>query len=282
MKNKLTLLAVFCLITYSFEAQIQYNESDTLNIYNTLNLAKQQKIETTQTGDLIAYFGMKYLGTQYRGNTLTSEGNEQLVVKTDAFDCVTFVEHCVALAQCLKFEKTDFATYTQKLENLRYYNGKRTDYASRLHYSTYWLFDNCKRNNFVNITEKLPNELFYKNINYMSKNRIKYKPLADDSLFQKILIAESELNMQTFHFIPKTKIAEIESQIETGDVIIFTTDIEGLDCVHVGLAVNQNSEIKLLHASSSEKKIVLTEKTISQYTKDIKNQTGIMILRAAF
>lgn len=42
--------------------------------------------------------GKSYLGTKYVANTLDRDGEEKLVVRTDAVDCLTFVEYTLAQA----------------------------------------------------------------------------------------------------------------------------------------------------------------------------------------
>lgn len=42
--------------------------------------------------------GKSYLGTKYVANTLDQDGEESLVIRTDAVDCLTFVEYTLAQA----------------------------------------------------------------------------------------------------------------------------------------------------------------------------------------
>ncbi len=61
---------------------------------------------------------------------------------------------------------------------------------------------------------------------------------------------------------------------ENGDLIAITTDIKGLDVMHVGLAVRLGSRIHLLHASEAEKRVVISDVTLHQYLSRTKDDDG--------
>ena len=48
---------------------------------------------------------------------------------------------------------------------------------------------------------------------------------------------EEEISKRKYYFIPQEKIAEIENEIEDGDLLAFTSTVKGLDVNHVGIAV---------------------------------------------
>ena len=68
-------------------------------------------------------------------------------------------------------------------------------------------------------------------------------------------------------------------QIKNGDIILITTKKKGLDTAHVGIAVEQDGQIHLLHASISEKKVAITTENLRDYLQRITSHTGIMIGR---
>ena len=71
--------------------------------------------------------GKSYLGTKYVANTLDQDGEESLVIRTDAVDCLTFVEY--TLAQALG------SSFADNLQKIRYRDGIINGYPSRLHYT---------------------------------------------------------------------------------------------------------------------------------------------------
>jgi hypothetical protein len=64
-----------------------------------------------------------------------------------------------------------------------------------------------------------------------------------------------------------------------GDIIGLTTNIPGLDILHVGILVRKSKQIHLIHASSRAKKVIVSEETLESYLESRKNITGIMIAR---
>ena len=70
-----------------------------------------------------------------------------------------------------------------------------------------------------------------------------------------------------------------EVWIKNGDVIAITTDRQGLDIAHFGIAFYVEGKLTLLHASSDEKKVVVSSKTLSQMLNDHDDWTGIRVLR---
>ena len=60
--------------------------------------------------------------------------------------------------------------------------------------------------------------------------------------------------------------------------IAITTNIPGLDVVHLGLAA-MKGVLKLLHASSTQKMVVVSQEPLAQMLKRNKKFTGIRVLR---
>jgi hypothetical protein len=90
---------------------------------------------------------------------------------------------------------------------------------------------------------------------------------------------EKKINKRKYYYIPNDKINKIETKLKTGDIIAFATNIEGLDYTHTGLVyVDADGKARLMHASSTKKKVVL-DTTISEYAKPIKKNIGISVLR---
>jgi len=52
-----------------------------------------------------------------------------------------------------------------------------------------------------------------------------------------------------------------------------------LDVVHLGFACYRDGQLKLLHASSSSKQVVLSEGSFAQMFRHNKNWTGVRVLR---
>jgi len=91
---------------------------------------------------------------------------------------------------------------------------------------------------------------------------------------------EKSLNGQEFHYVPKDKLPFAGLPwIKNGDIIAITTNTSGLDVAHMGIAFYVNGKLSLLHASSKEKKVVISKVTLGQILKKNKNWTGVRVLR---
>ena len=113
----------------------------------------------------------------------------------------------------------------------------------------------------------------------LQRNANKYPQLADKEVLAKIIFTEGALNRRHYYYIPKTEIAKIENQIEDGDIISICTNVVGLDFSHEGFAIRQNGRIYLLHASSENKKVMISELPLVDYLASHKAQIGIVVAR---
>jgi hypothetical protein len=113
----------------------------------------------------------------------------------------------------------------------------------------------------------------------MSENQKLYPKITDEKTLETIVKNEKIINKKPLSQIEKSKVASIENKIIEGDLIAMTSTIEGLDCNHVGIAILINGRIHLLHASSSLKKVVISEKPLADYLEGVKKDAGIMVLR---
>ncbi|MBN1470591.1 MAG: DUF1460 domain-containing protein [Syntrophaceae bacterium] len=230
-------------------------------------------------GDLIAEIGCLFLNKPYKEKTLENQDKEKLVFNLSAFDCTTFVETVIALAQCAEsgnFSPTQFKRY---LKSIRYRQGKIQGYSSRLHYFTGWLRDHEKMRILKDESKKLGGTPQRKKINFMTVHQEMYPALKNKTQLAKVAITEKNLSRRVFHVIGTDKISAQKTNIQDGNIIAFTTNEKGLDVAHVGFAIRQGKNLHLLHASKKEKRVVISEKTLAAYLKSNKQFTGIIVAR---
>lgn len=230
-------------------------------------------------GQTMVSVGKTFLGTPYVAKTLEIGETETLVVNLHGLDCTTFVENVLAFSLMLKEENTDFQSFTDNLETIRYKDGKLDGYASRLHYFSEWIANNEKKGLIKDITADIGGREITKEIDFMSEHRELYPFLSDDTNFEKIKASENFLNDQAICMLPKEEIEANELMIQSGDIIALTTSIKGLDITHTGIATRENDgRIHLLHASSSGE-VKVSELPLVDYLKKIGKNTGIMVAR---
>ena len=239
-----------------------------------------QSIERTASiGETAIGIGKSLLGLPYIAATLEQEGDEKLVVNIRELDCTTFVENVVAFTLCIHNNRKTFTDYCNQLKAIRYRNGKINHYPSRLHYFTEWLTDNQQKGIIDIVSEKFGNAAFTPKVNFMSTHPDKYKQLSNQAYIDKIAEAEKRISNTQLRYITKDHIEEVADQIKDGDIIAIATTLNGLDISHVGIAIHVNNKLHLMHASSTEKKVVISAKPLSEYMAGIKSNTGILVAR---
>jgi hypothetical protein len=254
-------------------------------VTTNLNKVNASSLETTllgsdsSYGDLIAEIGRLFINRPYKAETLENPGKEKLIVNVSCFDCTTFVETVLALARCAAAGKISRQELRNNLKSIRYRQEKIDGYSSRLHYFTDWLRDNENKNILTDLSRNLGGAPQRKKINFMTTHREAYAALKNEAQLAKMSAVEKNLSRKIFHIIEKDKFSEQKTKIQNGDVIAFATNQEGLDVAHVGFALWQGKSLRLLHASSNEGAVVISEKTLVSYLKSSKKFTGIIIAR---
>lgn len=230
--------------------------------------------------NLMIKIGHEFLGKPYVGHTLEINDTEQLVVNLSEFDCTIFAENCLALARTLKNPVCTYDTFKKELSKIRYRNGELMDYTSRLHYFSDWICDNEKKKIVSNISCELGNVPFNNYVDFMSSHSENYKMLKNKPDFINIISTiEKEISARKSCYIPKNDLIKYESLIQDGDILGITTNIKGLDITHVVLAIYENEELHMLHASSKYMKVVISTETLAEYLANRSDATGIVIAR---
>lgn len=272
---------IICLMAQAQTRDAKYTENDKLIFEFLMKKILSEKSPDNEYSKLVPQIGKYFLGVRYVAHTLECE-NEMLTVNFLELDCTTFLENVTVMATLAKTSQTGFDEYVKQLKKFRYRNGQVDGYASRIHYFSDWIVTNEERGFIKNITKETGGEPYVKTINYMTQNREKYQRLADKQTFEKIKLSEENLNKHRHYYIPKAKVAEMEKNIQAGDLIAITCDTEGLDIAHVGLAVEKNGRVYFMHASMSGKKVMISDEPLHDYLEKNRTHTGIMVARVIF
>lgn len=269
-------LTLLLLINNPLNSRPFQQETDE-EIYNR----KVQNAKGAALDDFTLNIAKSFLNRPYKAHTLEGNQNEKLVTNLREFDCSTFVESCIAMGLTYRKDDISFDKFKKYLQRLRYYkNGKIKGYESRINYFSDWLYTHEEDGLLQDVTASMGGVEWKKNVNFMSTHWNKYPFPKDTELLEKIQKIEEKINAQSFKYIPKAKVKSIENQFMNGDIIGITTNIDGLDITHEGFAIRlQDKRVYLLHASSDFKRVMVTDRPLSEYMAKNKNQTGIMVAR---
>ena len=278
----LLILIIFLtlILTACTDAQV-YKEKDIDICNSTFQLAVDENLQARPIKDVIVEVGKSFIGTDYASHTLEVDGDERLVINFMGLDCNTFLEYALVFSRNIKQGKTTFNDYKNELTLIRYRDGKIDQYPSRLHYFTDWIYDNEKKVVIKDITKKIGGELLKLDLSFMSAHPQYYKHLIENPDFISLIKQqEEEISKRKYYFISQEKIAEVENDIEDGDLLAFTSTVKGLDVNHVGIAVRlDDGRIHVLHAPNVGYQVEITKLPLAEYVLKIEKDSGIIVVR---
>lgn len=240
-------------------------------------------------GRAAARVGELAAGTPYEPGTLeaylaapgASPATEPLTLSLTRFDCVTLVEACLAVSRTAGAAGTPtWEAFGREVERMRYRDGTRVGYASRLHYFSEWIADGEARGLVRDLGTELGGREDSRPLRFMTGHRASYPALADDGAFEEIAAMERRLDGRPRRVIPTARIPDVAGRIESGDVLAFATGIEGLDVSHAAFAYRDGAgTLRVLHAPLSGGVVEVTRSTLPEYVAAIRRATGILVAR---
>lgn len=246
-----------------------------------LSQLSQEDLGDKSPNELAIEIGKKFLKTPYVEKTLELPGAEKLVINLTGLDCTTFVETVITLTRLAEESEFTFEEFEKELAHLRYRDGVNKGYPSRLHYFSDWIYENQAKGIIKDITVDIGGSPYPNAPSFMSENPKFYAQLVDPANLATIKTTESEIKERSYFYIPKAEIAKLEKSIQSGDIIAITTSMSNLDIVHTGFAIEKNGRIHLMHASSKNSEVEISELPLADYLKANKTQSGIIVSRLA-
>jgi hypothetical protein len=266
--------------TIEKEELAYYADSADMAIYNKIiKYAIDNQLENKRIAEIELEVARQLMGTPYVGQTLEIDSVESLVINLRELDCTTFLENVVAISICIKNKAVRFNDYCEMLQKIRYRDGQIKEYPSRLHYTTDWLFNNQQKGILKIVSEDFGTTEFDSKVNFMSTHPKNYKQLTNQTFVDSMKNHEARISSLKLKFIPKEKINEVAKNIMGGDIIAISTTIEGLDFSHVAIAAWHKEKLHFVHASLKEKKVVLSDISLSDYLAGMKKSDGIVVAR---
>lgn len=281
-KPLLIIIAIIGIGTpvYGENNRKSLSDTDSLYVSYLLSIVSPQE----SIGDYCTAFAHLLIGTPYVSGTLDGDSTERLVANMQELDCTTFAESVLALARTATQGRRNTTTFCDELQQIRYRRGIIAGYSSRLHYFSDWIADGEAMGLVHEISREIGGEPKPLHLNYMSRHADRYPALQRDStLIDSIAVQEARLSNDTIYYIPTAHIdRKTIATIHDGDIIAFTCDIEGLDVAHVGIATRDKERVYIIHASSSQGKVVKEVRHLQQQLSDTRRFTGIRVIRPTY
>jgi hypothetical protein len=179
----------------------------------------------------IDFISRGLMGARYQGYTLIGNATrpEEMVIRDDAFDCVTFCEIVLAAAAA-----RNRAEFEPMLKKIRYHDGK-VDWRERNHYWADW----CQRN----IDNKLCSPVM----------------IGEPLKVLKDVNSEPAVGRRKFvlETIPRERLMANAKLLSPGDIVGFVSRRPELDYFHTGfIAFGKRGELLARHASRSHRRVV--------------------------
>ena len=273
------ILLFTCLVFFQGQAadKLYYTDADRAIFDRYLSEMIPKK--SLPTGELMVQTARFFLNAPYVAATLEKEP-EGLVINLREMDCMTLVENVVALTRTMQSAVPSFDEFCKNLQTIRYRNGEIHDYTDRLHYTTDWIFENQQKGIVKDVTHEIGGISLPVDVSFMSAHPDSYKPLKDHpERVARIADKEKEINARPYYYIPESEIDRLAEGIKEGDIVCFVTTIKGLDISHVGVVCRVGDKLTFIHASTTQKKVIVNEAPLQEYVESIKRNSGIMVVR---
>lgn len=278
MRHRSILTLLLCTTTIAI-SKPGIPQHDSAWIASQCALIREQRWTEKPFPVLYAMVAQLFVGRPYRAGTLDTELHERCQFTTEGFDCVTFVESALALAQSAALGNCSYGQFMHQLERIRFRHGLLDGYLSRLHYTSEWIADNAAKGILRDISSQLGGKSVRKRIDFMSTHAELYPQLRDSSaLVGKLRTIERRLSRRPIAIIPLERLPSALERIQSGDIIAVATTKPGLDYAHLGIALRSGGKLSLIHASSKSGKVAL-EPSLEEYLRSYPNAAGISILR---
>ncbi len=250
--------------------------------------ASKENWASLPIGKRTATVGKALCGTPYGNYTLEIDDKiESPSVNFNMLDCWTFYEASLAFSRMIKNPSSHWnrETYLRYIELERYRNGVCDgSYLSRMHHLEEVFANNQSRGLGVNPTASLGGTPVHRNVREMQSAWKSYRYLRNDpSLVPEMAKIERRVSDLPVTYIPKSKVAGIESKLQDGDVLAVASDDPGGYTSHVGLAVRDGATCRFMHATSTKSKgrCCVVDTRISGYLTEKRSNMGLIVFRPA-
>lgn len=290
--NRKTLFLFALLLSQLLGAQTLYESTAADIALGELILQDLGAASARQSGpELLVRAARSQLGQEYVANT--QEGREEkLRIYLTKTDCILFVDNTLGLVRTVQQYRgqASFEHLAELLGPMRHDEVRRAEgyepYATRVHYVTEWIARGVERGIFRDVSAELGGVPDTRRIDFMSAHPDSYAPLTGESQYAQknrraIARMEEFVNTLPRCYVPKEKLAQVADKIRSGDILCFSTSIDGLDYTHVGIAYREKpgGPLTFIHASSAARKVVVEGRTLEAYLQGRGSATGVTVLR---
>jgi len=234
----------------------------------------------------VSFISKFFLGRKYHPETKTRIKKQSMAPKTKTeatnlkplpvetlktslkfLDCMTYVEHVLALASA---DRPDYAgSFLPRLVDIMFEaNGAPLMCHLRLHFTSHWAEVNERKGYLTDVARGHPLAV--------SRTVLLNKVGSNRTFFveDRFMISTSP---QVYYYFPLKAVFSGKVPLLSGDILALACEKEGLDVVHMGFFIEQGGKKLIRHASSKLNKVV--EEDLFSYLQNRKDVVGLMVLR---
>lgn len=250
--------------------------------------ARKKSWASLPIGERTTAFGRALCGTPYVNYTLEIDNRiESPSVNFNGKDCWTFYETSLAMARMVKNPPSLWTreALLHYIELERYRDGRCDGtYASRMHHLEEVFANNQRRGLGKNVTASLGGIPLQRRVRYMQTSaavRSSRYLRNDSSLVPKMARIEAQISALPVTYIPRSRVAAIESRLQNGDVLAIVSNWHSTYTSHVGLAKRDGSTCRFMHATSVRRKgrRCTVDSRISKYLWEKSSNLGLIVFR---
>lgn len=249
--------------TFDFVEQINSMQKEANLKVLTDVLHGLQGYENVPCSELPVIIASELAGTRCEAGLLDVYP-ERLRVMLDRTDNLHFIEMCLALAMTIKEPQADsmasfYAAYCGHVQRLRYRNGAATKFSDRIFYFSEWIRQAEAYGLLEEYTQRYGEE-YGQTFSYLSDHLMFLPQIGrEPTAREDVLAMERQLDESgPYYWIaPDMATDELANIIRHGDILAIVSDRKGEDVLKAGFVFKQGEEVKFIHASMQEKKVVI-------------------------
>lgn len=133
-----------------------------------------------------------------------------------------------------------------------------------------WIADNIYRGNIKELTENYDGASSKtKSLDYMTRHRDDFAALADDEIYDKVMMTEMGFRTHRLPFLKRQHIErkDVADEMQDGDILMLLTNEEGIDIWRVGYVVSQEDGRHLVWLDPQKGEVVMEKMPIDRFFK---------------
>lgn len=279
------LLFSFSLAAMAYEEVFFHCDQDTAVINRLLRSPELAGLDKPQQ---VAFFAKSLEGapSNLRQEILEAD-TARFTIDIHSFNPLSLISTCIALAQAYETSSApNWRDFAARYEAVMYKGGKAGDFVSRFLYPSDWIADNIFRSNIIDETlhmEGLNIKKKEKSIDYISHHKDSFKAFDNPANLDRIKMLEMGFRNHQIIYVSGgdlTNPARFKKIAKDGDIVFLLSTDYNLDSRDMGIVFHDGDQLKFLHVSPAEDKVVIEQLPFELYVKrNIKRIQGARVMR---